>query len=224
MVSVGAEGKRTLGPLPPGPHGYSREQVAHNQRERLIAAFVELVAAKGYGQVSIAEVIKLARVSRRTFYEHFRTTEDCFLAAFEIVDDHLHDLIREATEPIPDWPHKVSAGIAVVLRFFSSDPDLARLAVVESVTATTVIAARYREAVLGFAVLLEPGRDEREHPEPLPASTEDTVVGSIAADISRQVSAGESDGLGRMLPDLVGFALTPYLEPRIVRKIVRELD
>jgi AcrR family transcriptional regulator len=221
---VSPERKRELGPLPPGPHGFTREQIAHNQRERLIAALVELSGERPYGEVSIAEIIKKARVSRRTFYEHFKTKEECFLAAFDIVVDHLRDLIAEAVAPIEDWPHRVSAGIAAVLRFFAAEPDLARIAMVDSMTAGSNVAARYREAILGFSKLFEAGREERDHHQPLPPSTEDAVMGSISTVVSHAIMAGEAAELERLLPDLTEFALTPYLAPKEVRKLIAELD
>ncbi len=97
-----------LGPLPSGRHGYSREQVAHHQRERLIAALAAAVAEKGYAAVTLADVTRHARVSRRVFYANFESKEQCFLAAFEVVVAHLRELIAAAVEPIPDWPQRAS--------------------------------------------------------------------------------------------------------------------
>ena len=45
-------------------------------RTALIAAFNQLVLAKPYAEFHISDVIKLADVSRSTFYEHFRSKDD----------------------------------------------------------------------------------------------------------------------------------------------------
>ncbi|HXS46953.1 MAG TPA: TetR/AcrR family transcriptional regulator, partial [Solirubrobacterales bacterium] len=95
-----------LGPLPAGRHGYSREQVAHHQRERLIAGLAAAVAAKGYAAVTLTDITKEAKVSRRVFYANFESKEQCFLAAFEVVVDHLRELVAEAVEGVPDWPQR----------------------------------------------------------------------------------------------------------------------
>ena len=87
-----------LGPLPAGRHGYSREQVAHHQRERLIAGLAEAVAEKGYAAVTLTDIVKQAKVSRRVFYANFESKEQCFLAAFEVVVAHLRELVAEAVE------------------------------------------------------------------------------------------------------------------------------
>src|SRR6187455_2663699 len=70
-----------LAGLPPGRHGLPREFVAHNQRERLIAGLAEAVAENGYAGTTIAHIPRQAAVSRRTFYEHFSSKDECFIAA-----------------------------------------------------------------------------------------------------------------------------------------------
>lgn len=62
--------------LPPGRHGLPKEFVAANQRTRLINGFAEAVGRRGYCAVTIAEITAAASVSRRTFYEHFRSKEE----------------------------------------------------------------------------------------------------------------------------------------------------
>ena len=129
------EGPDDLGPLPSGRHGLTPEQVAHHQRERLIAALAEAVVSQGYAKVTITDITRLAAVSRRTFYEHFESKEACFLAAFEIVIEHVHRLLEEAIAPIADWPHQILAGLRALLGFFDSEPDLAHLCLVDALTA-----------------------------------------------------------------------------------------
>src|SRR5438874_1297957 len=54
--------------LPTGAHGLAREDVERDQRDRLRRAIIELIAERGYPAVRIADLTKLARVSRPTFY------------------------------------------------------------------------------------------------------------------------------------------------------------
>src|SRR5882672_557181 len=136
-----------LGPLPAGRHGYSREQVAHHQRERLIAGLAAAVAEKGYAGVTLADITKGAKVSRRVFYANFESKEQCFLAAFEVVVAHVRELVAEAVEGVPGWPHRSFAASRAVLAFLASEPDLARLCVVESRGAGPAVSARFAEAV-----------------------------------------------------------------------------
>lgn len=211
-----------LGPLPPGRHGFSREQVAAHQRERLIAGLAEAVAERGYSAVTIGHITKAAKVSRRAFYQQFESKDECFLAAFEVVVGHMGELIIEAVEPIPDWPHRIVAGLRALLGFLASDPALARLCLVDSLTAGPAIAGRFGEAIAGFRPLLEPGRAERRSPRPLPDSTEDSLIGALATLLSRSVAAGEAERLPELLPDFVEFVLMPYLGPDEAHRLARE--
>src|SRR3954463_13954480 len=84
--------------LPRGRHAAPREVVAESQRERLLVAMADEVAAKGYANVAVADVIERAGVSRRSFYEHFTNKEDAFLAAYDAGVAGLLEAIGEAEE------------------------------------------------------------------------------------------------------------------------------
>ena len=157
-----------LGPLPAGRHGFSREQVAHNQRERLIAGLATAVAEHGYNAVTITHITKAASVSRRVFYANFESKEECFLAAFESSSAHIRELVAEAVESAPDWPHQAIAAARAVLAFLASEPDLARLCLVESQSAGPAVAARFHAAVRELVPPLERGRGERSRERELP--------------------------------------------------------
>ena len=209
-----------LGPLPAGRHGYSREQVAHHQRERLIAGLAAAVAEKGYAAVTLADIVRKAKVSRRVFYANFEGKEQCFLAAFEVVVDHLRELVGEAVEGIPDWPQQAIAATRATLAFLAAEPDLARLCLVESRGAGPAVTARFNRAVGEMAPLLARGRAERPEGARLPASTEDSTIGSLVSLASRKVAAGEAAQLEVLLPDSAELVLLPYLGPAEAARLV----
>lgn len=211
-----------LGPLPAGRHGFSREQVAHHQRERLIAGLAEAVAEQGYAAVTLADIVRHAKVSRRVFYANFESKEQCFLAAFEVVVAHLRELVAAAVEPVDGWPAQVIAATRATLAFLADEPDLARLCLVESRVAGPAVAARLNEAVAELTPLLARGRAERPPGErPLPDSTEDSTIGSIVSLAYRKVAAGEAAQLEDLLPDSVELALLPYLGPAEASRLAR---
>jgi AcrR family transcriptional regulator len=200
-----------LGPLPGGHHGLTREQILESQRERLLAGVTHEVAARGYRSTTITEVVKVASVSTRDFYEHFESKEECFLAAFDAVRDHLEELVVDAIAAEPDWPHQLIAALRTTLEFFAAEPDLARLCLVEPVSATPNIAIRFREAVLACVPALAAGRAEVQDGDALPESTEDSLLGGIISLATRCILAGETESLPALLPDLVEFTLSPYM-------------
>jgi AcrR family transcriptional regulator len=203
--------REDLGPLPGGHHNLTPEQIADSRRERLLAAMASEVAARGYRGVTITELSKLASVSTRDFYLVFASKEECFLAAFDTIRDHLAELIAEAAHPEPDWPREVIAALGAALDFFAAQPELARLFLFESVSASPAIALRYRETVLAIAPELARGREELSDPDTLLPEAESSILGGMVSLATRSILAGETKKLPELLPDFTEFALGPYV-------------
>ena len=213
-----------LARLPPGRHGLPREFVAHNQRERLIAGLAEAIAENGYSGTTIAHITRHAAVSRRTFYEHFSSKDECFVAAYDTVMAELRERVGQAFEQEADWPHAVKAGIGAMLGFLAAEPNLARLCMVEALVAGPVVVERYDSAIQSFVPYFQTGREGRS-PEVLARlspTTEEALVGGMMSLISRRIIAGKATELEGLLPDLVEFTLTPYLGSDEAAKVARE--
>src|SRR5918996_5397040 len=101
-----------LGRLPAGQHKLPREFVLRSQRDRMLDAMAQACAFEGYGGATVAAVIARAGVSRRTFYEHFRDREDCFLAAYDaILAQFFGHVIPAYERPELDWPWRGGGAI-----------------------------------------------------------------------------------------------------------------
>ena len=139
--------------LPRGPHTLGRDVVEASQRTRLLEAMAQAVAEKGYGAASVADVIALAGVSRKTFYVHFRDKLDCFLAAYELGVEVLFDALRSAGEGEPDPVAIARARIRAYLRTLVSQPAFARTFLIEVNAAGPEARERRREVHRRFAEL-----------------------------------------------------------------------
>jgi AcrR family transcriptional regulator len=194
--------------LPPGRHGLPRDFVADNQRERLLNGMVEAVAAYGYNATTIARIAEASKISRRTFYEHFADKEECFLAAFEMIDTHVGAAMLAAAGPEEPWPERVRPRLAAMLDAFSRDPAVARFYLVEPLAAGGEIAARYRDAMQLLAELLRPDAG----PSGVDAEVRDqALMGGIATLIRRRLAAGDASSLPSLLPDLVDLSTRDLL-------------
>lgn len=213
-----------LARLPPGRHGLPREFVARNQRERLIAGLAEAVAENGYAGTTIAHITRHAAVSRRTFYEHFNSKDECFVAAYDTVMKELRKRVSEAYDQEEEWPQAVRAGIAAMLEFLTAEQQLARLSMVEALVAGSVVVERYDAAIQGLVPFFQAGREDRpdEVLAALSPTTEEALVGGMVSLISRRIFAGRAEELEALLPDLVEFALTPYLGSAEAARFARE--
>jgi AcrR family transcriptional regulator len=214
-----AQARGDLGPLPGGHHGLSPEQVAESQRERLLAAIATLVAERGYRATTITEIAKTASVANRVFYKNFADKEEAFIAAFDAVAGHLHELIVAATaDADEDWSSQLIAALRAALDFFDSEPELARLCLVAPFTATPDIVAHFREAIATTVPHLAKGRRLHGGGDELPDSTEDSLIGGVISQLSRSL-VNESGPLIDLLPDMVEFGLSPYLGIQEARRL-----
>ncbi|MDQ2630786.1 MAG: TetR/AcrR family transcriptional regulator [Actinomycetota bacterium] len=213
-----------LARLPPGRHGLPREFVARNQRERLIAGLAEAVAENGYAGTTIAHITRHAAVSRRTFYEHFSSKDECFVAAYDTVMTELRKQVGDAFDQEEEWPQAIRAGIAAMLEFLTAEPSLARLSMVEALVAGPVVVERYDAAIQSLVPYFQAGREGRskEILAGLSPTTEEALVGGMVSLISRRIFADRMDELEPLLPDLVEFTLTPYLGSTEAAKVARQ--
>lgn len=116
--------------LKPGP-GLSAEDVAAHQRGRLQKAMVELVAEHGYDGFAVATLTNQASVSKRDFYKHFASREECLLATYDSIVSRSMRGILAATEDEEDWRERLRLGFLAFADQVAASPDAARLALVE---------------------------------------------------------------------------------------------
>ena len=200
--------------LPPGRHGLSRSFVAQNQRDRILAAVADTCSAKGYGEMSVEDIIAAAGVSRRTFYEHFKNKEHAFLAAYDAVLGQLFQRVNGAVDSSETLQDKVRAGLAAFLGFLANEPAFARMCIVDVLAAGPEAVARRDGAMQWFAqLILENARTvmpEDDAPPALDLICE-TVVGGIYEVVYARVLRGDLAELPRLLPDLVYALLLPFV-------------
>lgn len=197
--------------LPAGRHGLPREFIVQNQRERITTALVDTVAEVGYSATTVARITKAASVSRRTFYQHFDDKESCFLASYEMVADHVLSSMRAAAGSYAEWSQQVRAALAAILGFFAAEPALARLYMIEPNAAGGAVAARHQTTMREFVEILKACHPAPESARPLPEATEETLIGGVVSLIVREISAGRTEQLDALLPDLVELITAPYL-------------
>lgn len=196
---------------PPGRQRLSRDFITKHQRARIITALAEEIAEKGYRAVTVADIVRAAGIARNTFYENFSSKEDCFLAAQDFaVVEALRRVVDAATR-VESWQARVDAGLAAFLEYVAGEPALARTCIVEALSAGPSALARYEESLQAFIPLFRIGRKVSPHGDELPATLEETLIGGIFWIICKRIIDGETDQLELLLPELVEFALTPYI-------------
>jgi AcrR family transcriptional regulator len=117
--------------LQPRRNGPSREDVVSDQLARLHAATIEALAIYGYPGTSVAKLIALAGVSRLTFYQHFDSKEDCFLASYDKIVEEATERIIAAYKSEQDGAARVVAAYEAFVSELVERPKASRLVLVD---------------------------------------------------------------------------------------------
>lgn len=186
-----------------------REFIALHKQRRIMDALAELTAEQGYEATKISDIVKRAGVARKTLYDNFQGKEEVFLAAFDAARDEVLRRVEEGSaDPEGDWQDRIEGGLAAFLGYVAEQPALARMCMIEALSATPATTRRYEDALETFVELAERTlpRDER-----LPDTIAETVVGGVAWIVYQQIRRGEAERVEDLLPELTEFMTAPYL-------------
>jgi AcrR family transcriptional regulator len=95
-------------------------------RDLLIEGFCLAVEERGMAGATIADVVRHARVSKRTFYEHFTDKDDCFVAAYRALAEQVMQAIGDAVDFDKSWQQQLATAVRVYLEVLDARPDLTR--------------------------------------------------------------------------------------------------
>lgn len=100
-------------------------------RHRLLEGMAHAVATNGYPDTTIADIVRQAGVSRRTFYEHFSTKADCLIALYEAASLGALNILRDAIDPEHEWQTQAEQAMTAYLHCLSQNPVLMRTLFIE---------------------------------------------------------------------------------------------
>ena len=100
-------------------------------RARLLEGMARAVAAKGYADTTIADIVREASVSRRTFYENFADKAECLIALYEAASGNAIAVLRAAIDPHSDWQAQVEQALAAYFGVLARNPVLLRTLFIE---------------------------------------------------------------------------------------------
>jgi AcrR family transcriptional regulator len=199
-----------LPPLPRGRHGLTPEEVAAHQRERILGAIATVIAERGYGGLTVENVIDVAGVSRSTFYVHFENKQEAVLATHELIFERFLAALTAACVGEAEWPKKVRAALGATVDFATSRPRQTRILSTGSLNADAALAERIAGAHDRLATLLTGVRPHSPNAAKLPGRTEQFLVSAIASLLVGSLVKGEVDELPSLRCELVELTLIPY--------------
>jgi AcrR family transcriptional regulator len=156
-----------------------------SHRERLIAAMASSIEEKGYRDTTVADVVRIARTSRRNFYEHFADRDACFLALFDATNAAMMREVADAVHPDRPLDEQVDRAVDAYINNVTATPALYRSFVrempglgQEGADRGLATLERFAELLVGF---VESGRQAQPelYLRPLPTDTAIIIVGGL---------------------------------------------
>ncbi len=147
--------------LPKGRHGLSHDEVLTRQRERLMIATTELLAAGGYRGLGVRDVSTRAHVSQPSFYECFADKDACVFAAYDrflaVLTERMLTSVDTPTRT--PWEEVVSSVVHAFAGTLEADPVVGRAFMLELEGLGRPARERRRSSIRSMAMLLKTERD-----------------------------------------------------------------
>ena len=219
MTDTGQGGTlaRTHEGKPGLPRGRSRlplSAVRASQRERLLRSVIAAVSESGYLAVTVADVVRRARVSRAAFYAHFADKEDCFLAATAEGRNLMIAQVVSATRALPAEAcdeEVLRVACRAYLAFLAGEPAFARVFYIHMPSAGPRAVDRLDAGTGLFADLNQKwhqrAREHHPHWPPVPSQAYLALAGATVELVRSMVRAGWTDALPELEEMLVSLHL-----------------
>ncbi len=198
-----------LMPAPVGKEQIPKQVLEQHQRDRVLAAAVEVFAERGFQATTVEDLVGAARIGVGTFYALFAGKEDCFLRLYDTIVEGAREEIAVSVAAAASPAERISTGLRALLELVSADPNRARIVVVEAQRAGPEAERRYAQTTAELAAVLREGRPQGAAGGP-PASFEDAAVGGLAWALYQPLAVGEPVLVDRFLADAESLIVAPY--------------
>jgi AcrR family transcriptional regulator len=160
------------------------------------------VDEKGFAETTIADIARLARVSKRTFYEHFATKQDCLLALYVASSERALARIYESVDASLGLDAQIRKTTEVYFSSLQERPAVLRTLLVEILAAGPRGLEVRRQVNRRYAELLRKvvasARPEGRAPHTLSSVMATAIVGGLNELLLQAVEGGDLTRLRRL--------------------------
>lgn len=194
------------------------EEEASEPRRRLIEGMTQALLEKPFAAVTIADVVRHAHVSKRTFYEHFEDKNACFLACYAAMSDLALLAIEASASSVLPWREQVRKATKMYLSLLEAQPVLTRALLLEILSAGPDALALRREVMTRFVDKLRSFVEEgRKHEKGIVALSESmafAVIGGVHELTLLAVEQGRAHRLTELADTATDLLVAVLTAPR----------
>ena len=167
---------------------------------------VAMAAEKGYAETTVSDLIRVAGVSRTTFYKYFADKEACFLATLEALVAGVVAITGSSLRGEEDWQQRAERGMETFMQLLVTQPDAARLCVVEADAAGPQARAVVDRAVRQFEAMVASVLEELPEQRGMPPAMVRAMVGAVRKIMQTRLHRRTEGELLEMVPPLIELA------------------
>ena len=137
-------------------------EVTAGFRRRLLDGMAAAIRRAGYPETTVADIVREAHTSRRTFYAHFADRQECLIALLRESNQRTIARIDASVDPRAPWETQVRQAIEAWIAAVQADPPVT-LSWIRDVPALGERARQLqRETMAAFVVLIQTLTDTPE--------------------------------------------------------------
>ncbi len=93
-------------------------------RQRLLDGLAESIKQRGYRETTVADIVRHAQTSRRTFYAEFTGRDDCFVGLLAAMNERMRSAIEASVDSRAPWRDQVRQAVSAYVETVASDPAI----------------------------------------------------------------------------------------------------
>jgi AcrR family transcriptional regulator len=188
--------------------GVPRAEAERNHRERLFAAMVAMVVEKGYDATRVADLVKLAGISRSAFYRQFTDKQECFLATVEELVQPTADVVISRSKKAPAGEKRMRVAVETFLELIAAQPAASKLCFVEIYAAGPDAVAVVERTLDTVEEFVRPLFNQIPGREGMPPQMVRAMIGGMQKLIHKRLYRDEQNELVELAPEICKWWLS----------------
>lgn len=138
----------------PGTTDAPGDAAAASFRQRLIEGMAAAVRERGYRETTVADIVRHARTSRRTFYAEFSSKDECYVALLYTTNAKMRHHIEATVQTAAPWRQQVRQAVEAYIEAVASEPEIMLSWIRELPALGTLARTVQREAIDSMTEML----------------------------------------------------------------------